>query len=116
MTEFKNQSVGKFDGVEKPEYVSVWFDETKITSFFFHSVMVNGHHVYGVSVEPRHVWSAIAAFSKEPTEVQTVEGHKIYVSTVWLDEEGLVREIRACDRYGKPLARMIKTGYIQLGD
>lgn len=114
MAEFKNQTVGKFDGDEKPEYVSVWFDENEITSFYFHSVMINDHRVHGVSVDPRHVWASISAFSSEPTEAQTTKGHRIYVSTVWLDSEGTTREIRAFNRHGKPLARMVKTGYQEL--
>ncbi len=124
MTTFANQSIGSFDkvphGEATHEYVEVWYDETKVKGFSFHSVMMRdvlgrSHRVFGMSVDARHVFEAMHAFSGEPSKAVPADGFNsgisFYVTRVWIGHD--VEEIRMGDKWGKPVARMRRTGYVQ---
>lgn len=67
MTTFQNQTVGSFDD-QSHEYVEIWFDETQVKGFAFHSVMQRdvigaSHRLFGIEVEARFVFAACDAFN-----------------------------------------------------
>jgi hypothetical protein len=118
MTEFANQSIGSHDkgAAISHEYVHVWFDETEVTGFWFHSIGANDchgayHGIHGITVDARHIWAAIFAFSKSPDMAVRADGSKFYVSEVWCRDGS--RELRQGGKYGKCVARMTPTGYVQ---
>lgn len=118
MTTYINESFGSHDD-KSHEYVEVWFDETYVKAFEFHSVITKGvtglgYMVYGMSVDARHVFSACRAFSSSPNMAQLVDqsyGGRTFVVHVWLADGS--EEFRLSSKYGRPIARMRKTGYIQ---
>ena len=114
--EYANQSVGSYCD-KSVEYVAVWFDDERVSRFSFHSCMIgdvvgNRHLVHGITVDARHVFAAIKAFNRAPEKAIGPDGRDFWVTQVWFEDTG-VTEIRAGDRYGKPIARMTPTGYVQ---
>jgi hypothetical protein len=114
--EYANQSIGSYCD-DSAEYVHIWFDESRVSRFWFHSCMIgdvmgNRHRVHGISVEARNIFAAAKAFNSTPDKAIGPDGKDFWVTQVWFEDTG-VTEIRAGDRYGKPIARMTRTGYVQ---
>jgi hypothetical protein len=117
MTTFVNQSVGSFDD-RSHEFVEVWFDEAVVSRFAFHSVMQRdvmgaSHRLFGIEVEARYVFAACNGFNTI-TNIQGIapDGSKLCVTHVLLRDQK-TEEFRLGDKYGKPIARMRRTGYVQ---
>jgi hypothetical protein len=113
--DFANQSIGSYTD-KSVEYVAVWFDESRVSRFSFHSCIIgdvagNSHRIHGIEVDARHVFAATRAFNSSPEKAISPDGRDFWVTRVYL-EDG-IEEIRAGDRWGKPIARMVPTGYVQ---
>jgi hypothetical protein len=118
MITMQNQSVGSFDD-QTHEYVEVSFDETMVQAFAFHSVGTHGggpkaayHRVHGISVEARFVFAAIKAFANCQLMAVAPDGQKFFVTWVIRPADG-TEELRAGGKWGKVVARMRRTGYVQ---
>jgi hypothetical protein len=115
MSTFQNDTIGSHDN-NSSQYVEVWFDETLVRSFSFHSVgtrdvLGNYFRVHGMEVEARHVFQACRAFSVSPDFAISSNGEKRGVTHVWLNDGS--EELRLGNKYGQAIARLKKTGYVQ---
>jgi hypothetical protein len=115
--EYANQTIGSHTD-KSVEYVAIWFDESRVSGFSFHSCMIgdvvgNRHLVHGITVDALHVFSAAKAFNSSPDKAITPDGKSFWVTRVYLNDG--TEELRAGDRWGKCVARMIPTGYVQPG-
>lgn len=126
MLTFQNQSFGSFDD-NSHEYVEVSFDETQVARFAFHSIMVNSGgrslpddkttpmrltRQFGIQVEARYVFQACADFHTTTNIAIAPDGHEFFVTQTW-SRDGKTQEIHAGDRFGRVIARMRRTGYVQ---
>jgi hypothetical protein len=119
MSVFYNVTIGSYDDGSN-RYAKVWFDETEVARFSWHSILTRDvmkatHHVYGVSVEARHVFSAADAFNSFPGMAVRPDGREVFCTwTRWNGgpNEG-VEEFHLGDKYGRVVARMTPTGYMQ---
>lgn len=116
MATFANQTVGSHDDSTN-EYVEIWWDETWVKAFSFHSVGLKDvcgayHRVHGVSVEARYIFAAIKAFSNCQLMAVRPDGSTFFTTWVLLADQQ-TEELRIGDKWGQPIARMRRTGYVQ---
>lgn len=122
MITFANQSYGSHDDGSH-EYVEVSFDETAVAYFTFHSLMVNSSSTpskgkaawvrqHGMAVEPRFVFSACNAFHTTTHSAMDKEGRKVFVTQTWNNLTG-EQCFHLGDKFGRVIARMRRTGYVQ---
>lgn len=125
MPTFKNEAFGSFDD-QTNDYVEVSFDETMVSRFSFHSIMVNSGgrslpdnkttpmrltRQFGVSVDARYVFQFCADFHTHAERAVHPEGYEYGVTHTWSRDDKM-EEIHAGDKYGKVIARMTRTGYV----
>jgi hypothetical protein len=125
MTILYNVSIGSHDDHHMnggKRYVKVWYDETQVARFQWHSVLTRDvlhhtHMIYGMSIEAGQVFTASKAFNSFPGKAIGPDGREVWCTwTIWNENAGDkagIEEFHLGDRYGRVIARMTPTGYMQ---